>query len=133
MTRNPDPVLAEQYRTMAVDCGLFCWRCGRTPLDRPAWWNAPWVMHRAHICHSPRVEDRRVVAILCPVCHSLQHGHIFNRLPDAQPLSIAELLGLKRKHDLAFYDRAFMQKYSIGRLPRAVVLSESRLRQGVLE
>ena len=134
MTRNPDPILAEQYRTMTMDLGSACWRCGRTAFfsDKPDWWAVPWLgAERAHVVSKPRVEQREACVLLCSLCHKIQHGYHFPQLPDARPLTLAELLGVKKANDLLFYDREFLKNHSITRLPKARVLTREQLTLGL--
>ena len=106
---------AEEYARMALE-GLHCWACGRSLMQWPHDWGAPWVIERAHIVHNPRVEDRRAVILLDSACHRTSHGERIAgwELPQ---LTVAMMLWLKRERDPAFYDLAFLQKHSIKRLP----------------
>ena len=96
----------------------FCWACGRPEgyRGKPGWWHGPFRLERAHIVNKPRVEDRRVCVILCSLCHRIAHGDRFTecKLPR---LRIDHLLWLKRRFDRQFYDRKFMQRHSIRKLP----------------
>lgn len=107
----------EAYCTMYMDHPqMWCWACGRDWLGRPEWWHGPWVIERAHIVNKPRAEDRRAVNFLCSACHDTQHGETLAGwgLPK---LTVANMLWLKREHDPQFYDRDFLQKHSVQRLP----------------
>lgn len=77
------------------------------------------MLHRAHVTSSPRVEDVRIVVILCPFCHGVAHGIRFagNERPK---LTVGNLLYLKRLRDPENFDREFLQRYSVQILPRAV-------------
>jgi len=99
------------FATMLLDTNYpWCWQCGRMPPgDRPTQWNAPWLLHRAHLVNKPRVEDRRVCVLLCPKCHT--------QFDSGCGLSLAEMLWIKRKFDPAYYDRPFMQKFATKKLP----------------
>ncbi len=106
----------EAYQFMYQQVELRCWACGRDWQGRPSWWYAPWCLERAHIVNKPRVEDRRVVAILCSGCHHTAHGKIVSGW-DLPKLTLGEMLWLKRKMDPEWYDLPFMQKCSVRRLP----------------
>lgn len=82
-------------------------------VDRPANWAGQWLIERAHIVNKPRVEDRRVCILLCTRCHQRSHGL------SAPTITQAHMVWLKHKFDPDHYDRAFMQQYSVGALPRA--------------
>jgi len=114
MTKNP-------YDTIRLEFPPVCWACGRSDRDRPSWWNAPWLIERSHIVNKPRAEDRRAVVLLCSLCHRIQHGETFYNLRDAPvvPLTVANMLWLKRQHDPAFYDRQWLEAHTVGKLPRA--------------
>jgi len=102
-----------------------CWACGRTGAwyHAPGWWLVPWMLHRAHICAKPRVEDARAIVALCPACH---HGHCHGeRYPaerDAPALTVANLLWLKAAFDKSRFDREFLQRHSVQRLPEPELL-----------
>lgn len=91
-----------------------CWACGMA--DRPPFWFAPWFLHRAHIVNQPRLKDRRCVVLLCPLCHSIEHGasHLEAR---RAPLTTANLLWLKLEHDPEFFDPELLQECSVRILP----------------
>lgn len=101
----------------------LCWWCGRYASEVPPHWYAPFLIERAHIVNKPRVEDRRVVVLLCSQCHYAQHNsNVFGYgLP---VVTVAHMLWLKRVFDREFYDREFMQRYSVGRLPNCLVPPE---------
>lgn len=96
----------------------FCWACGRGENQKPHWWYATWTIERSHIVNKPRLEDRRLVVLLCSGCHKTSGGERIHgwTLPR---LTLANLLWLKAKFDPQFYDRAFVQRYAIRVLPRA--------------
>lgn len=112
----------------------WCWYCGRGLWDKPAWWNAGFLIERAHIVSMSRVEDRRVIIALCSACHFATHNQsLFGyTLPAA---TVGHMLWLKRTFDREYYDPEFMRKYSVGNLPKclvppAVVMREFASRQG---
>ena len=118
------PTVKQLYRNFLQEFD-FCWACGRDTSysSIPTGWYGIWTIDRAHIVNQPRVEDRRAVCALCRLCHVQQHGkHVVT--PDRsihwRPLKRQHLLWLKRKFDPEFYDRLFLQRYSIRTLPRAV-------------
>jgi hypothetical protein len=128
-----------EYDLMRTDCGEFCWACGRTERDRPPDWNAPWIIERAHITSKPRAKDRRVVNMLCPLCHKGGcHGEVFVlggyrvKLPR---LEVQHLLWLKYHRDGKYYDFAFIQSKSVAILPKmheppAIYIAEFARRRG---
>jgi|GEM_PF-2653493 len=141
--READPiaiVTSQQYASFVTDHAFrWCWFCGRDESHRPDWWNAPWALHRAHIVSSPRVEDVRVVNIMCPWCHGVEHGTLFADVRPVirlkrRPITLANMLWIKERFDPANFAPAFMQRFSVGRLPEpeapdAVYLAEYRARR----
>ena len=122
------------YKTFVQDCGAVCWRCGRTPNDKPAWWNSPFLCERAHLVNSPRVESRKCCVLLCSLCHRIQHGDRFTydltsggRFPlcTSTPLTLPELLAMKKYADTNHWDRKFLQTCSIRLLPPAATLKHA--------
>lgn len=99
----------------------WCWGCGRDESQKPDRWFAEWWLDRAHIVNKPRVEDVRLVVLLCRLCHSRFSGAriVACQGHDWPRLTVGHLLWLKRRFDPENFDRAFMQRYSIQRLPRA--------------
>jgi len=112
-----------RYANMLAEVDLqWCWACGRDDsfIHKPEHWHARWELHRAHIVNKPRIEDRRVVAILCPLCHGITHGTNYGTelVPIGFPrLSLANLLWLKFHRDPGYWEPAFLQRFSIKRLP----------------
>ena len=114
--KNVDP----EYRDfLALTDWPCCWACGRTGERRhaPTWWNAKWVIHRAHIASKPRVEDSRLVSLLCPLCHGRFHGERYAAETDVAVLTVANLLWLKMTFDPGRFDFEFLQRHSVQRLP----------------
>jgi len=113
------------YKTFIADTGGRCWRCGRTERDKPCWYfGAPFLIERAHIdyCNHPRENDRRAVWSACSLCHKIQHRMRFmydltdgGRFPlcTSIPLTMKELLKLKRDRDKDFFDPLFLAGHSI--------------------
>jgi len=103
-----------------------CWWCGLR--FKPPGWFAPWLIERAHIVSSPRRKDRRVAALLCSRCHKVSHGERI-LIPGSVVLkpSVGHLLWLKAKNDCFYYDREYMAKNCLGRLPEAVEPPEDRV------
>jgi hypothetical protein len=98
-----------------------CWWCGRGVEHKPDSWFAPWLIERAHIVSSPRVEDRRAVVLLCSMCHRVSHGEQLV-LPSMEKLvvpQVSHMVWLKKRFDHSHYDRAFLNSLSIAMLPRA--------------
>ena len=98
-----------------------CWACGRNAAQRPSGWFAPFLIERAHIVNKPRREDRRTVILLCSLCHKQSHGETFPAYSQENPLTLEGMLYLKLMFDNWFYDREFMQRCSIRRLPEPVM------------
>lgn len=103
----------------------FCWACGRdgTYSSMPEDWFSLWTIDRAHIVNQPRVEDRRVICALCRLCHDHSHGKRIitaSRPADWPRLQLHHLLWLKSRFDSRFYDRHFIQRHYMSRLPRAL-------------
>ncbi len=132
---KPRSIKAEYKAMLSEVEHPFCWNCGRGPEHRPEWFYNDWFMHRAHIVARPRIEDRRCVAILCHLCHfGAQAGERFQFWLRPR-LTLAHLLWIKSKFDPEFYDRAFMQRFSVRILPRAakppkIFLQEYAQRRG---
>jgi hypothetical protein len=93
-----------------------CMLCERTASDKPSWWHGPFFVERMHIVNKPRVEDVRVILAACSLCHRLQHGATFSQIPGLKPLTITELLRVKKFLDPDNYDPEFLQKHSIRKL-----------------
>jgi hypothetical protein len=105
-----------------------CWACNAT--RKPMQYYGPWLIERAHIANKPRREDRRLVVMLCTLCHKFQHGE---RLPgfDRPRLTVGQMLELKRERDPVWYDPEFVQKHSVRRLHSEPVVNwyfEERIR-----
>ena len=118
--------IAAEYRTFIADTGGVCWRCGRTARDKPDWWHSDWWIHRAHLdeCNHPRRNDRRAIIAACPLCHAIQHRHRFpydltdgGKFPGctAIPMTIEEMLWLKRDRDPSFFEPEFLASCAIKR------------------
>ena len=107
-----------RYRNMVEETRWpFCWMCGLGFYGgRPQWWHGPFVLERAHIVNKPRVEDRRLVVLLCSLCHQIYDGAVFKQC--ALEITLANVLWLKAKLDPEYWDREFIAKHSVRRLPR---------------
>ena len=96
-----------------------CWACHSR--RKPRNWFGPWLLERAHIVSSPRREDRRLVNMLCTICHKFQHGERLHGF--ARPkLRLDHMIWLKEENDPDWVDFKFMQKHSIKKLPRKVIV-----------
>lgn len=102
----------------------FCWACGRDDSQRPDRWFSEWFVDRAHVVNKPRVEDIRLVVLLCRLCHSRFGGASIPGCPghDWPRLTVANLLWLKERFDPANFDLDFLQKHSVQILPEPVEL-----------
>ena len=116
-----------EYHSMRA---LFacCWACNasRCPME----YYGPWLIERAHIANKPRREDRRLVVMLCTICHKTQHGERLSGF-DRPRLTVGQMLELKRECDPEWYDLEFVQRHSIRRLYSEPVVSwyfEERMR-----
>lgn len=100
----------------------WCWACGRDESQRPDRWFAEWFIDRAHIVNKPRVEDPRLIVLLCRLCHARFGGAQISQCPgnDWPALTVGNLLWLKKTFDPENFDRAFLRRYSVHRLPRAL-------------
>lgn len=106
----------------------WCWLCGRDKFDRPAWWHAGWVLHRAHIVSTPRNEDVRVINILCPWCHGVKHGlrYAAEKRP---PITLANMLWIKERFHPEAFDTEFLQHFAVKVLPTPEEPHEIYLRE----
>lgn len=110
------------FRDYAQQAG-FCWACGRSSQyrDKPASYGAFWMIQRAHIVSNPRLEDRRVVCLLCPLCHAAYDDK------GDDSITLANMLYLKQLFDPKFFDIDLLQKCSIRRLPAGTDLNSPRI------
>jgi len=74
--------------------------------------------------NSPRVESRKCCVLLCSLCHRIQHGDRFTydltgggRFPlcTQTPLTLEELLTMKRDRDPDFFDPEVLASCSVKR------------------
>lgn len=106
---------------------LFCWLSGWTPSFRPKNWHGPTALQVAHIAsgggRAVRVDDRRAVISLSPLCHML---HVSNSegLPEMSINGVVyptiderHTLFLKKVFDPEFYDENYLSSIWIGKLP----------------
>jgi hypothetical protein len=96
----------EYYRLLANS--ERCWACERTREQVPPWWKAEFTLVRAHFANKPRIEDCRVVVVLCSSCHYLNHNRSIGGC-DLPPLTNEHLLWLKIEND-APIDWPFIHK-----------------------
>lgn len=106
----------------------YCFACGRDQWQKPLWYHAYWRLERAHIAAGRskmlRIEDRRAIVVLCPICHRA-HGTnggaprvICGILVPC--LSNGAALFLKRLRDPFWWDPEWLESHWIGRLPELV-------------
>ncbi len=105
----------------------FCWLSGWTPSYRPTDWHGPTQLQVAHIASGAgkavRVDDRRAVIVLSPLCHSLHvsNSDKLNKMKIGRYLypTIDERhsLFLKKMFDPEYYDLEYLQSIWIGKLP----------------
>lgn len=98
-----------EYDSMRV---LFasCWACGAT--RKPFGYYGPWLIERAHIANKPRREDRRLVVMLCSICHKFSHGEYMSSFLRPK-LTPGQMIALKSQFDPDWFDLGFIQKHSI--------------------
>jgi hypothetical protein len=113
-----DPVNNKTYEEYR---GVECVACGATRC--PTGFYAPWLIERAHIVNKPRVCDRRVVVLLCSICHKFQHGERLSGFMRPK-LELGHMLALKLTTDPEFYDPQFMARYSVRHLPEPAPLPD---------
>jgi hypothetical protein len=123
---QPSPEQAAQYSELAGQHEYpFCWACGRDARlsSKPSSWHAPWLLHRAHIVSSPRIEAPWAVVLLCPLCHLAGHGERV-RNPDPPheylpKITRGNLIWLKIRFDPGDYFPELLARCCLGQLPRA--------------
>lgn len=105
----------------------FCWLSGWTPSFRPRGWHGPTHLQIAHIAsgggRAVRVDDRRAVILLSPLCHDL-HVSDSDAFPEKTISGIIyptiderHSLFLKKVFDPDYYDLNFLKSIWIGNLP----------------
>lgn len=120
----------EDYRLMlATTVHRYCWLCGRTERDRPEYYHGPWQLERMHIVSHPRREDRRAVILACAQCHKRQHGERIYGDDGPPQLELPQLLTIKAVFDGAHYDREWLARHTLRRLPEAEALTPAAIRQ----
>ena len=109
----------EWYELIRTDPeAMQCWHCGLGAWERPDDWSAPWLIERAHIVSAPRVEDRRVIIMLCSLCHRIQHGENLGAMAgDRRQLTLPHMLWIKRQADRGWWDPGFLERHHVGKLP----------------
>lgn len=106
---------------------MFCWLSGWTQSFRPADWHGPTKLQIAHIAsgagRAVRVDDRRAVISLSPLCHML-HVSSSDRLKTMTigkfiypTIDERHTLYLKKVFDEEYYDEDYLQSIWIGKLP----------------
>lgn len=107
--QEPDYNAAFEYDAMR---SLFssCWFCraSKKPFD----YFGPWCIERAHIVNKPRREDRRLVVMLCTICHKASHGERVAGFVRPK-LSAANMAYLKQQHDPEWFDLPFINAHSV--------------------
>lgn len=87
-----------------------CWACGAS--RKPSSYFGPWLIERAHIANKPRREDRRLVVMLCTLCHKASHRErIAGFLRPA--LSPGQMVALKQFYDAEWLDLEYINKHSV--------------------
>lgn len=109
----------------------WCWACGRTAEQVPPWWGAAWLIERSHVVHKPRLEDPRVIVLLCSGDHRTSHGERFPQwtLPR---LTLENLLWLKLRFDPERFDPELLQRCSVPRVPEPVPLPDVFIQEYLL-
>lgn len=103
---------------------VWCWACGAPFMAAFCLDDIDFPRHleRHHIVAQPRVVDRRVLALLCHMCHRLVEGATIRteRYGVLPALKLAHVLWLKSRHDGPL-DNKFLCAHSIrSRMPRPV-------------
>jgi len=107
--REPGYDAQLEYATMR-SFFFECWACGAS--SKPQGYFGPWLIERAHIANKPRREDRRLVVMLCTICHKSSHGErvagfLRPRLTDGM------LATLKLMRDHSWFDLEFINRHSV--------------------
>lgn len=108
----------------------FCWLSGTSESLRPSDWFGPWMLHVAHIASGSgvarRVNDRRAVVLMSPICHML-HVSSSDRHPTMvingkryPTIDERHTLYIKREMDPEFYSPEYLAEIWIGRVPEPV-------------
>jgi hypothetical protein len=87
-----------------------CWACGAR--SKPQGYYGPWLIERAHIANKPRREDRRLVVMLCTICHKWSHGERVATFPRPK-LDAGHLVTLKAERDPEWFDLEFINRHSV--------------------
>ena len=91
-----------------------CWACGRSDMEQPANYYAPWWIENAHIVGGPgrklEQDNRQAVVLLCSCCHRASHGEQLAQIP-AEGLSRANLAWLKAERDPYHYRPALLDEW----------------------
>jgi len=120
---DPDYNAKQSYDDMRLYL-RSCWACYAD--RRPVNYFVPWTIERAHVVNKPRREDRRLVVMLCSICHKANHGERIAR-HERPRLTVAMMVGLKIKFDPQWVDLEFMQRHSVRRIPDPVELPDEYL------
>ena len=87
-----------------------CWACFSN--SKPKNYLGPWLIERAHIVNKPRREDRRLVVMLCTICHKANHGERI--AGNIRPrLTTSMMIQIKKEFDPLWFDLEFMGKHSV--------------------
>ena len=87
-----------------------CWACGAS--RKPQGYFGPWLIERAHIANKPRREDRRLVVMICTICHKASHGERIAGFLRPK-LSAGQMLDIKAACDPEWYDPEFVGRHSV--------------------
>ena len=109
------------------DNSHYCWLSGWTAGSKPVDWYGPWFMQVAHIASGAgvarRVNDRRAVVLLSPICHTVhvsdsdKHDSMVINSTRYPTIDERHTLWLKLAVDPEYYSPDYLQDIWIGRVP----------------
>lgn len=136
----------ERYAEMLREVSNpWCFACGRDETQRHPKWHAPWYLQRAHLGAGSgsmlRIQDRRLVNILCPLCHFAhrskpgEEGVLFSFQTSVPVITNANMLWIKNYRDPRWYDPEAIAKVWVGippepEIPDQFYLTEYAMRRG---
>jgi hypothetical protein len=105
----------------------FCWLSGWRESNPPSNWYAPWWLQIAHIASGSgvarRVNDRRAVVLLCPICHMVhvsdsdKHSSMVINGKRYPTIDERHTLYIKQQMDPVHYSPEYLSEVWIGRVP----------------
>ena len=114
-------------RTIKTANKNFCWLSGWGEFQSPIDWYGPWYLQIAHIASGSgvarRVDDRRAVILLSPICHMVhvsnadRHDSMVINGKRYPPIDERHTLYMKRELDPDCYSPEYLAQIWIGRVP----------------